>query len=62
MLSYSINTAQEGETIPEKTLRDIYEKNTFKDKRVIIHRDGPFRGDELKILNKIQNLSVQALY
>ncbi len=43
----------EGETIPERVLKGIFNKGEFKNKRVIIHRDGPFRGDEKEVLIKI---------
>ena len=46
-LRYAIHDASiEGETIPSTVLRRLFPLKEFKDKRVVIHRDGPFRGDE----------------
>ena len=41
----------EGETIPEQTLQSLFPINEFKGKRVIIHRDGYFRGGERQVLS-----------
>lgn len=41
----------EGETIPEQTLQSLFPINEFKGKRVIIHRDGYFRGGEKQVLS-----------
>jgi argonaute-like protein implicated in RNA metabolism and viral defense len=50
-LRYVIHDAPlEGETIPANFLQSLFPANEFKDKRVVIHRDGYFRGDEKKVL------------
>ena len=40
----------EGETIPESALQSLSPVNEFKGKRVVIHRDGYFRGAEKQSL------------
>lgn len=46
-LRYVIHDAPiEGETIPPKVLRRLFPLKEFQGKRVIIHRDGLFRGEE----------------
>jgi len=40
----------EGETLPRATLRKLFPSNLFAGKRVLVHRDGPFRGNEMKDL------------
>ncbi len=56
MVKYKIvSDTIDGETIPEETLYKIYMDDELKNKEVIFHRDGPFRGNEIKILNKIAN-------
>ena len=46
-LRYVIHDAPiEGETIPPKVLRSLFPLKEFQDKRVVIHRDGLFRGEE----------------
>lgn len=51
LLRYRIHDAPiEGETIPENVLQSLFPINEFQGKRVIIHRDGLFRGDEKESL------------
>lgn len=46
-LRYVIHDAPlEGETIPERVLQSLFPLREFQGKRVVIHRDGYFRGDE----------------
>jgi len=46
-LRYVIHDAPlEGETIPENVLQALFPANEFDGKRVVIHRDGYFRGQE----------------
>lgn len=40
----------EGETLPRATLRKLFPSNLFAGKRVLVHRDGPFRGNEMREL------------
>ncbi|OQY47022.1 MAG: hypothetical protein B6242_05925 [Anaerolineaceae bacterium 4572_78] len=40
----------EGETIPARTLQNLFPVNQFEGKRVIIHRDGRLQRDERKTL------------
>ena len=42
----------EGETVPASVLRKLFPADVIKGKRVIIHRDGYFRGDEKTALKK----------
>lgn len=52
-LQYVIHDAQiEGETIPGSILRTLFPKKDFNGKRVVIHRDGPFRGEEQSALKE----------
>lgn len=58
-----VETPLEGETVPEKVLRSLFPLNEFQNKRVIIHRDGPFRGDEITIIeDHIAQLNGQAFF
>jgi hypothetical protein len=47
-----IETPLEGETVPAKVLRSLFPLNEFQGKRVIIHRDGFFRGNEIEIIQE----------
>lgn len=50
-LRYVIHDAPlEGETIPEHVLQRLFPAEGFRGKRVVIHRDGYFRGDEKEAL------------
>ena len=50
-LRYSIHDAPlEGETIPTNVLQSLFPIKEFSGKRVVIHRDGYFRGDEKQAL------------
>lgn len=50
-LRYVIHDAPiDGETIPSKVLRDLFPMKEFQGKKVIIHRDGLFRGEEKQAL------------
>ncbi|MFQ5950864.1 MAG: Piwi domain-containing protein [Candidatus Geothermarchaeales archaeon] len=40
----------EGETVPKQVLQSLFPLNEFRDKRVVIHRDGKFRGEEKRAL------------
>ncbi len=52
-LKYTIHDAPlEGETIPREVLDSLFPVEEFEGKRVIIHRDGYFRGEERKTLEK----------
>lgn len=52
-LRYVIHDAPlEGETIPKHVLQSLFPVNEFKGKRVIIHRDGFFRGEEKHVLKE----------
>jgi len=51
LLRYAIyDTPLEGETIPESVLRSLFPIKDFKEKNVVIHRDGHFRGKEKQAL------------
>lgn len=43
----------EGETLPRRVLENLFPQQHFAQKRVVIHRDGPFRGQEKQILHEI---------
>jgi hypothetical protein len=50
-LRYVLHDAPlEGETIPENVLQSLFPIGEFKGKRVVIHRDGYFRGEEKQAL------------
>lgn len=50
-LKYVIHDASiEGETIPDDVLISLFPSQEFKDRKVVIHRDGYFRGNEKKVL------------
>lgn len=50
-LGYSIADAPvEGETLFRETLEALLPIKDFENKRVVVHRDGPFRGDEKRVL------------
>ena len=52
-LRYVIHDAPlEGETIPENVLQRLFPLDEFKGKRVVVHRDGFFRGDEKAALQR----------
>lgn len=51
-LKYVIHDAPlEGETIPDNVLHSLFPVEQFKEKRVVIHRDGFFRGNEKQALH-----------
>lgn len=55
-LRYVIHDAPlEGETIPDKVLQALFPSSEFSRKRVVIHRDGYFRGDEKRALKEWAN-------
>ena len=60
-LRYVIHDAPlEGETIPPQVLKRLFPMDVFKDKRVVIHRDGFFRGEEKAALqNWAKELNAQ---
>lgn len=50
-MRYTIHDAPiEGETVPPEVLKSLFPLDEFEYKRVVIHRDGYFRGDEVKTL------------
>lgn len=52
-LRYAIHDAPlEGETIPENVVQGLFPMDEFKGKRVVVHRDGFFRGDEKDALKR----------
>lgn len=52
-LRYVIHDAQlEGETIPENVMQCLFPMQEFKGKRIVVHRDGFFRGDEKNALKR----------
>ncbi len=55
-MRYAIHDALlEGETIPKKILEALFPLSEFGGKRIIIHRDGVLRGNELKDLKNWAN-------
>jgi Piwi domain len=52
LLGYSVigNAVVQGETIPTWVIEKLFSEDEFSGKRVCIHRDGFFRGEELKTL------------
>lgn len=58
-----VETPLDGETVPGNVLRSLFPLDKFENKRVIIHRDGPFRGDEVAIMDEhITQLNGQAYF
>ncbi|MEA5419103.1 Piwi domain-containing protein [Spirulina sp. CCNP1310] len=54
LLNYRLHdSALEGETLPRHVLEMLFPRSQFVSKRVVIHRDGPFRGEEKQILREI---------
>ncbi|MES3629832.1 MAG: Piwi domain-containing protein [Longimonas sp.] len=52
------NAGVEGETIPPDVLRSMFPSAAYAGKRVVVHRDGPFRGNEVQALESIaQNMN-----
>lgn len=52
-LRYVIHDAPlEGETVPPEVLKSLFPLDEFEGKKVIIHRDGYFRGEERDTLEK----------
>lgn len=52
-LQYAISDAPlEGETIPEHVLQTFFPQHIFEGKRILIHRDGIFRGHEKQVLKE----------
>lgn len=52
-LQYVIHDAPlEGETIPADVLHALFPSSIFTGKRVVVHRDGLFRGDEKQALHQ----------
>ena len=52
-LQYVIHDAPlEGETLPPEVLYALFPSSSFAGKRVVIHRDGLFRGDEKQVLRQ----------
>ena len=47
------NAGVEGETIPPDVLRGMFPTDAYSEKRVVVHRDGPFRGNEVETLESI---------
>lgn len=43
----------EGETLPPDVLRTLFPKEEYAGKRILVHRDGPFRGPEADTLNAL---------
>jgi hypothetical protein len=43
----------EGETLPADVLRTLFPKEDYAGKRILVHRDGPFRGSEADTLNAL---------
>ena len=55
-LRYVIHDAPlEGETVPSSVMRSLFPLNEFKGKRIVVHRDGYFRGDEIDTLRNWGN-------
>lgn len=54
LIGYRLEDANvEGETVPAHVLRKMFPRDAYGGKRVIVHRDGPFRGDEISTLREM---------
>lgn len=60
-LKYTIHDAPiEGETVPPEVLESLFPLKEFEGKRVVIHRDGYFRGEEKRTLvNRAKSIGAQ---
>lgn len=47
---YTQETSVEGETLPPDILRSLFPSDDYTGQRVLVHRDGPFRGQEVETL------------
>lgn len=55
MINYKIiHESLDGETMPDNMLEKMYNDTKFRGKKVIFHRDGLFRGNEL---NRLKNIA-----
>jgi hypothetical protein len=53
LLQYAIHDAPlEGETVPSYVLQALFPQSVFAGKRVLVHRDGLFRGEEKQALKE----------
>jgi len=53
-LSYALHAATlEGETLPPRVLKAMFPASRFQNKKIVIHRDGFFRGKEKETLLKL---------
>lgn len=53
LLQYAISDAPlEGETIPEHVIQTFFPQRLFGGKRILVHRDGIFRGSEKQVLKE----------
>lgn len=53
-LGYRLEEASvEGETIPPSRLRRMFPPEAYAEKRVLVHRDGPFRGQEIQTFQEL---------
>lgn len=56
LLGYRLEDANvEGETVPPDVLRRMFPSEAYGEQTVLIHRDGPFRGEEVETLTAIAN-------
>lgn len=46
-------TSVEGETLPPDVLRRLFPREEYSGKRILVHRDGPFQGDEAETLEAL---------
>lgn len=54
LFKYTIKDSKiEGETLEAKLLEEIFVDSDFENKRIVIHRDGYFRGNEVDHLDEI---------
>lgn len=54
-LGYRLEEASvEGETIPPSRLRRMFPSEAYEEQRVLVHRDGPFRGQEIQTFQELE--------
>lgn len=54
LIGYRLEDASvEGETVPPDVLRRMFPPEAYAEKRILVHRDGPFRGEECETLEAL---------
>lgn len=58
-----VETPLEGETVPAKILRSLFPLSEYEGRKVVIHRDGLFRGNEVQMLEAhLQSIGAEGFF